>query len=68
LKQQGADKGSKDGKKSSSYTFKKPTCPYKVIFDAGPGHAVEVDGKTITQYRQQNPMTGEYSIALELFK
>lgn len=33
----------------SEFTFKKPGVPYKVIFDAGPGHVVEVDGKDITE-------------------
>jgi hypothetical protein len=33
----------------SSFTFKKPGESYKVIFDAGPGHAVEVDGEDITE-------------------
>jgi len=33
----------------SEYTFEKPNAPYKVIFDAGPGHIVEVDGKEITE-------------------
>ena len=35
--------------KNSSFTFKKPAGPYKVVFDAGPGHVVEIDGKTITE-------------------
>ena len=39
------DKMSED----SEFTFKKPTGPYKVHFDAGPGHIVEVDGKDITE-------------------
>ena len=33
----------------SEFSFKKPDGPYKVIFDAGPGHVVEVDGKDITE-------------------
>lgn len=33
----------------SEFTFKKPCVPYKVIFNAGPGHVVEVDGKEITE-------------------
>jgi hypothetical protein len=33
----------------SEFTFKKPDTPYKVIFDAGPGHVVEVKGEDITQ-------------------
>ncbi len=31
----------------SEYTFDKPSVAYKVIFDAGEGHAIEVDGKEI---------------------
>ena len=34
---------------NSEYSFKKPAGAYKVIFDAGPGHAVEIDGKEITE-------------------
>jgi len=33
----------------SEFTFKKPDGPYKVQFDAGPGHLVEVDGKGIVE-------------------
>ena len=33
----------------SESTFKKPGVPYKVLFNAGPGHVVEVDGKDITE-------------------
>lgn len=33
----------------SEFTFKKPEGPYKVIFDAGPGHEVEVPGSEITE-------------------
>jgi hypothetical protein len=33
----------------SEYTFDKPSGPYKVIFDAGEGHAIEVDGKEIVE-------------------
>jgi len=33
----------------SEFTFIKPQKPYKVIFDAGPGHAVEIDGGDITE-------------------
>jgi len=33
----------------SEFTFKKPEGPYKVIFDAGPGHEVEVPGEEITE-------------------
>ena len=31
------------------FTFTKPEVPYKVIFDAGPGHAVEIEGEDITE-------------------
>ena len=33
----------------SEFTFKKPEGPYNVIFDAGPGHEVEVPGEEITE-------------------
>lgn len=33
----------------SEYTFDKPSNAYKVMFDAGEGHLVEVDGKEITE-------------------
>lgn len=33
----------------SEFTFDKPSSPYKVIFDAGPGHEVEVPGEEIVQ-------------------
>ncbi len=33
----------------SEYTFKKPGGAYKVVFDAGDGHNVEVDGAKIVQ-------------------
>ena len=33
----------------SEVTFKKPSGPYKVVFDAGPGHEVIVDGKDIIE-------------------
>ncbi len=33
----------------SEFTFKKPEGRYKVIFDAGPGHEVEVPGSEITE-------------------
>ena len=33
----------------SEFIFDKPDRPYKVLFDAGPGHVVEVDGKEITE-------------------
>ena len=40
-----------EGKMSedSEYTFNKPTAAYKVVFDAGEGHQVIVDGKEITE-------------------
>lgn len=48
------DKGGKvlaEGKmdKSSKYSFKKPETPYACFFDAGEGHVVEIDGKTIVE-------------------
>jgi len=47
----------KDGKvlikgkmnEDSEFTFEKPSGPYKVVFDAGPGHEVIVDGKDIVE-------------------
>ena len=33
----------------SEFTFNKPKGPYKVQFDAGPGHLVEVPGSEITE-------------------
>ena len=33
----------------SEFTFNKPDTPYKVQYDAGPGHLVEIDGKDITE-------------------
>ncbi len=33
----------------SEFTFEKPSDPYKVVFDAGEGHAVEIDGKEILE-------------------
>jgi len=33
----------------SEFTFTKPEGPYKVIFDAGPGHEIEVPGEEITE-------------------
>ncbi|MCD6293806.1 MAG: hypothetical protein J7M20_02540 [Deltaproteobacteria bacterium] len=33
----------------SEFTFDIPKGPYKVQFDAGPGHLVEVEGKDITE-------------------
>ncbi len=40
-----------DGKmnKDSEFTFKKPAGTYKVKFEAGEGHAVEIDGAKIVQ-------------------
>ncbi|MCP4722338.1 MAG: hypothetical protein GY860_23000 [Desulfobacteraceae bacterium] len=48
------DKGGKvlvKGKMSedSEYTFDKPSSTYQVVFDAGEGHRVVVDGKEITE-------------------
>lgn len=33
----------------SEFTFEKPKSEYTVIFDAGPGHVVEVPGSEITE-------------------
>ena len=33
----------------SEFTCEKPDGPYKVLFDAGPGHLVEVDGEDIVE-------------------
>ncbi|MBS3757938.1 MAG: hypothetical protein KGY61_04690 [Desulfobacterales bacterium] len=33
----------------SEFVFDKPEGPYKVIFDAGPGHEVEIKGEEITE-------------------
>ena len=33
----------------SEFSFKKPSQPYTVIFDAGEGHAVEVNGEEIVE-------------------
>ncbi|MBC2712733.1 MAG: hypothetical protein HGJ94_17620 [Desulfosarcina sp.] len=33
----------------SEYTFEKPAGAYKVVFDAGEGHVIEVDGKEIVE-------------------
>jgi hypothetical protein len=33
----------------SEFNFKRPSVPFKVQFDAGPGHLVEVEGKEITE-------------------
>jgi hypothetical protein len=34
---------------NSEFEFDKPSGDYKVVFDAGPGHAVEIDGKDIVE-------------------
>ncbi|MDY6830646.1 MAG: hypothetical protein SWC96_02210 [Thermodesulfobacteriota bacterium] len=47
----------KDGKvlikgkmdEDSEYTFDKPAVPYKVVFDAGEGHVIEIDGEDIVE-------------------
>jgi len=47
----------KDGKvlikgkmnEDSEFTVDKAAGPYKVVFDAGPGHRVEVDGRDIVE-------------------
>ena len=33
--------------KNSDYTFKKPTVPFRVEFNAGEGHIVKIDGRDI---------------------
>ena len=33
----------------SEFTFKKPSGTYSVLFDAGEGHKIEIDGKEITE-------------------
>jgi hypothetical protein len=33
----------------SEFNFKKPSGPFKVQFNAGPGHVVEVEGKDISK-------------------
>ena len=40
-----------EGKMSedSEFEFDKPDGDYKVLFDAGPGHAIEVDGSDIVE-------------------
>lgn len=35
--------------KNSEISFKKPAGAYKVMFDGGEGHSIEVDGKNIVQ-------------------
>ena len=32
----------------SEFVFDAPDAPYKVIFDAGPGHEIEIQGEEIT--------------------
>lgn len=34
---------------NSEFTFDKPKGDYTVIFDAGPGHQVEIDGRNIME-------------------
>lgn len=31
------------------FEFEKPSVDYKVVFDAGPGHSIEIDGKDIVE-------------------
>ena len=47
----GAGKVLIEGKmdKDSEFAFKTPSVPYKVRFDAGPGHVVEIDGKEVAE-------------------
>lgn len=33
----------------SEFTFDKPKGDYKVVFDAGDGHSIEIDGKNIVE-------------------
>lgn len=33
----------------SEFEFDKPVGDYTVVFDAGPGHAIEIDGKDIVE-------------------
>jgi len=33
----------------SEFTFDKPVGAYKVVFDAGEGHVIEIDGKEIVE-------------------
>jgi hypothetical protein len=33
----------------SEFEFDKPNGDYTVVFDAGPGHAIEIDGKDIVE-------------------
>ena len=41
------NEGKMDGK--GTFTFKKPAVEYHVIFDAGQGHVVTIDGGDITE-------------------
>ena len=34
---------------NSEFEFDKPDGEYKVLFDAGPGHAIEIDGNDIVE-------------------
>jgi hypothetical protein len=47
----GSDKLLVDGKmdKDGMFTFKKPAVEYHVVFDAGQGHVVTIDGTDITE-------------------
>ncbi|HZF27822.1 MAG TPA: hypothetical protein VE907_01770 [Gammaproteobacteria bacterium] len=47
----GNDKLLVEGKmdKDGTFTFKKPTVEYHVVFDAGQGHLVTIDGGDITE-------------------
>jgi len=47
----GAGKVLQEGQmdKTSKYTFPKPKGAYKVFFDAGEGHLIEIDGKKILE-------------------
>ena len=49
MRVEAGDKALIEGKMDefSEFTFDKPGGDYKVIFDAGEGHAVEIDGKDI---------------------
>ncbi len=33
----------------SEFVFKKPSGPYNVVFNAGPGHMIVVEGESITE-------------------
>lgn len=47
----GAGKSLIQGKmdEDSEYRFDKPDSAYKVVFDAGEGHVIEIDGKDIVE-------------------